>query len=304
MNIQFTLLDQSTTKKKILIIDDDKDILNFFTRQLSKSGFEPTIANSGFEALKHIGQTKFDLIITDIQMPEIDGFQLVAYIKVNTLNNDTPIFIQSAHLEDSNLKKLVKIGVIDSIPKGTPISNIITKIEKKFFPPIFKHELHKEIIDTLKVSINEIILHFFDSKMEIEELSEGIRYTKSGLYYGSIPLFGNIVFGSIAILGDNNFFESIAKRIFGKSSVNNIHPSKLTGVISETINLIAGSFKRNLLTINMPLVIGLPESGITSDKKLHQKIAGTSTCLEIKSPNSQCQVEICLGDPKLLVRDS
>jgi DNA-binding response OmpR family regulator len=93
---------------RILIVDDDSHILEFAQEMLSEEGHEIRTATSGEEALSIFKQLTFDLIISDIQMPELNGIQL-AY-KLRETNSATPILFFSSLSGGINEYELKKIG--------------------------------------------------------------------------------------------------------------------------------------------------------------------------------------------------
>lgn len=66
---------------RILIVDDEKPILNLIRISLSNAGYLCDTAGDGSEALEKIDHGKYDLILLDIMLPEIDGFELMEYIR-------------------------------------------------------------------------------------------------------------------------------------------------------------------------------------------------------------------------------
>ncbi len=74
----------------ILIIDDDKDILKVLKMVLKASNYNVTIVSTGKEGIKQFDKANFDIVITDLCMPEIGGADVAKYIK-NSDKSDTPI---------------------------------------------------------------------------------------------------------------------------------------------------------------------------------------------------------------------
>jgi two-component system chemotaxis response regulator CheY len=79
--------------------------------------FKFTEAPNGFEALKELPRDKFDLIITDINMPDINGLELVSFIKNSELYKNIPLFIISTEGSESDVKKGIALGVDEYIVK-------------------------------------------------------------------------------------------------------------------------------------------------------------------------------------------
>lgn len=129
-------IDQNETENKaqnhkILIVDDDPDILFTMKEMVQSLGFEAEIANSGKECLYMLNETKPDLILLDIMMPEMDGFQTVKKIKEKYKN--LPVFAVSAKEMRSEKDIIIKHGFDDFIPK--PINSKILNYKlRKVFP--------------------------------------------------------------------------------------------------------------------------------------------------------------------------
>lgn len=122
--------------KKILIVDDDEDILDFLGHNLKEEGFDVSIAKNGFLALNILEQNKPDLIILDIMMPIMDGIETCKKIRENTEYDSVIIvfltakdedYIQIIALEtggDDFIIKPIRIGVLLSRMKGLLRRNV------------------------------------------------------------------------------------------------------------------------------------------------------------------------------------
>lgn len=109
----------------ILIVEDEDSISNLLKISINQSGYSCNIANDGEEALNYLNKIKFDLILLDIMIPKIDGFELMKYI--NELGIPT-IFITA--MNDTNNKvKGLKLGADDYITKPFDIPELLARIE-------------------------------------------------------------------------------------------------------------------------------------------------------------------------------
>jgi len=94
--------------KKVLVIDDDKNALKFFSAILSEHGYEPIIAQDGREGLEKIEQSDVDLIVLDVMMPKKTGFVLFKELKRKDEYRDIPILMLTGvaeSLRDLDAKK-------------------------------------------------------------------------------------------------------------------------------------------------------------------------------------------------------
>jgi DNA-binding response OmpR family regulator len=118
-------------RKKILVIDDDEDIC-YLVKNLLQDEFEVKAAMNGKQGLKELENNNYDLVLLDIMMPDMDGYEVMEIIKEKT--QDIPIIFLSAKDSTSDL--------ILGFKKGA--ARYITK-------PIDTHELIHEIKTTLRI---------------------------------------------------------------------------------------------------------------------------------------------------------
>lgn len=110
----------------LLIVEDDKDLNNSVCAYLENSGHITTACFDGAEALKTLEKYEFDLIISDIMMPVLDGFSLVE--KIRQKNTQTPIIFMTAR-DDKFSKQLgYKLGIDDYVVKPFDIDELVLKI--------------------------------------------------------------------------------------------------------------------------------------------------------------------------------
>lgn len=102
--------------KKILIVDDNKLNLTV-AKNVLRSIYEITAASSGTEALEFIRNQSFDLILLDINMPEMDGFEVLEKLKTDHINKDIPVIFLTADSDADTETKCFMSGALDFIAK-------------------------------------------------------------------------------------------------------------------------------------------------------------------------------------------
>lgn len=104
---------------KILVVEDSSIMRGYISSSLKVSfpQIESIEVNSGFEALKTLPQHKFDIIITDINMPDINGLELISFIKKHPQYKDIPIIIISTEKSNEDKKRGFALGVSEYISK-------------------------------------------------------------------------------------------------------------------------------------------------------------------------------------------
>jgi CheY-like chemotaxis protein len=97
-------------KKKILIVDDDEMVLMALEELLKPEGYEVTAVSSGREALKRIEETLYDLLMLDIVMPEMDGFELCRRIREKDNYKERPVVYLTAKSREQDRKDGLEAG--------------------------------------------------------------------------------------------------------------------------------------------------------------------------------------------------
>ncbi|MFZ2310767.1 MAG: response regulator [Patescibacteria group bacterium] len=116
-------------KLKILHVDDEDDTLEVVKTILEKEGFEVTGAKRGEEALKKIKTNGFDLLILDVMMPDMSGWELFNKISVIKPNYHV-IFLTILELTQEKIKEIKKAGIRDYIRKPFDRQDFVNRVKK------------------------------------------------------------------------------------------------------------------------------------------------------------------------------
>ncbi|NUM35748.1 MAG: response regulator [Candidatus Brocadiae bacterium] len=101
---------------KILLIDDSIFTLNHYSEMIAKLGHEVLMANSGEEGVQVFIQSKPDMVLCDLMMPEMDGFEVLTQIKGNK-KDFAYFFLVTADVQESTRAKALKLGARDLVCK-------------------------------------------------------------------------------------------------------------------------------------------------------------------------------------------
>jgi two-component system chemotaxis response regulator CheY len=115
--------------KNILIVDDSELIRNFHSYILRSAGFNVLIAEDGFDALEQLFSKKVDLVITDINMPKMDGYVLIEKVRSDLQFEDIPIVIVSTEEEMIDKQRGFDIGANAYIVKPTQPDVLIQNVK-------------------------------------------------------------------------------------------------------------------------------------------------------------------------------
>ena len=115
----------------ILIVDDSLNNLTLLERILLRQGYQVKIASSGKQAIDAVHLDLPDLILLDIMMPAMDGYEVCARLKASDRTRDIPIIFLSALVEISNKVKAFKAGGVDYITKPFEPVEVVTRVENQ-----------------------------------------------------------------------------------------------------------------------------------------------------------------------------
>src|SRR5690349_6620661 len=120
------------TPKKILIADDEPDILEILSYTLSKEGYQIVTAKDGDDALAKAKLAKPDLIILDIMMPKKNGVEVCELLRAKPAFKDTLIIFLTALSDDSSQVKGLETGADDFISKPVSPKVLLSKVNSLF----------------------------------------------------------------------------------------------------------------------------------------------------------------------------
>ncbi|MBC3889787.1 PAS domain S-box protein [Acetobacterium paludosum] len=146
---------------RILLTEDDKVNQIVTARMLKECGYSVDIANNGFEAVEMAGKNAYDVILMDIQMPEMDGIE--ATKRIRETDQKTPILAVTAYALHGDRERFIKQGMDEYIAKPIKIEELVCAIEKAL-------KKKENNINNIGVSINangEIVFSEKEIKQEV-----------------------------------------------------------------------------------------------------------------------------------------
>lgn len=112
-------------KKKILVVDDDKELVEFLRDYLERDGYDVTGTVDGREALQLFRKREFDLVVLDLMLPEVDGFKVCKRMRREA---ETPIIMLTAKTSDESKIKGLDLGADDYITKPFSPGELLARI--------------------------------------------------------------------------------------------------------------------------------------------------------------------------------
>jgi CheY-like chemotaxis protein len=116
--------------KSILYVEDNEDNAYMLSKRLKKRGFEVLIAENGLLGVESSLENSPDLILMDLSMPEMDGWEATRVIKNNPVTKEIPIIILTAHAMAGDSEKALKTGAEDYDTKPINFKRLLVKINR------------------------------------------------------------------------------------------------------------------------------------------------------------------------------
>ena len=125
---------QRVTKSKVLIVDDEEDVVAALQFRLATAGYEVLAASNGAEALEVLKREAVDLVLADFMMPEINGLELTRLVKANPNWFETRIVLFSCNSEPEFRKRALELGALDYLPKTDGANSIVARVYEILSP--------------------------------------------------------------------------------------------------------------------------------------------------------------------------
>jgi two-component system, cell cycle response regulator DivK len=119
-------------KKKVLIVEDNEQNLYLFRFLLEKSDYEVIVANDGVEGVDKATTEKPDLILMDMQLPEMDGYEAVRRIKQHEETRHIPVVAVTSYAMVGDREKILGAGCAGYIEKPIAPETFVAEVEKYF----------------------------------------------------------------------------------------------------------------------------------------------------------------------------
>jgi DNA-binding response OmpR family regulator len=124
---------------RILVVDDNRDILELVQRVLQTYGYEVVVARDGLEALQQESTALPDLVILDVNLPMLDGWEVCRRIKAR---RDVPIMLLTVRAERADIERSRDAGADDHLPKPFDISEFLSRIGRLMARPLPPYTAH------------------------------------------------------------------------------------------------------------------------------------------------------------------
>lgn len=163
----------NNSQATILVVDDSRNNLFLLASVLTKHGYQVRKADSGLSALAEIKSQPPDLILLDIQMPDLDGYQVCEQLKATEVICDIPVIFLSGLDEVLDKVKAFKVGGVDYITKPFQLAEVLARVENQLNLQAAKAEVRKlneELEQRVKIRTQELEREIAEHKRSQEQI--------------------------------------------------------------------------------------------------------------------------------------
>ena len=162
--------------KKILAVDDEEDILELLTFNLTREGYQVAGAATGEAALQAVPREMPDLIILDLMLPGIDGLEVARRLKSDPAAKNIPIIMLTAKGEEADIVTVLELGADDYITK--PFSPRILAARVK---ALFRREVKDSLDESSVIHIHDIVIHPGRHEVTVQGQPVPLTFTEFGI---------------------------------------------------------------------------------------------------------------------------
>ena len=279
-------------RKKIYIVDDDPDIRGILADLLVRAGADVEEDDNGDLAFEKINKTKYDLILTDLNMPGIDGLELIKKPKKSDVNAETPLIMVSGYLDEAKEKEIVSAGAVSVIQKPFRLQSLVDLITQKLYTTQFKGSFTQKNVGCVVAAIKDVLTFYLKDPPKIKAPNMKNGNQSYGDVSALIGFNSPSALGSIAVSLDMTLLSRIGKAMMGEdiSGIrDDIDVQK--DIAGEVCNQLLGKIRTNFGRLGVNISLGIPEVLSGESHFIVHKINSTILAVPITHGSGACQVE-------------
>jgi signal transduction histidine kinase len=252
-------------KSKILIVDDAVDTVELLRKRFQAEGYETAEAYNGEEGLQKVPEFNPDLIVLDIMMPKIDGYEVCQRLKADENTKYIPILMLTAKGEVEDKIKGLDIGADDYLSKPFEYKELSARARSL----LTTKAAHEKKVEEEKSGALEQMM---------DQVAHEIRNPLTAIggfarkVYRNLPENDSNRKYMEIILEDVTVLENMIKQLIELKSMDISYkePTNINDVIQESLNIFKQDFKKNGIQVNIELFDNPPL--ISTDKKLFTRV--------------------------------
>jgi two-component system phosphate regulon response regulator PhoB len=165
-------------REKILIVEDEEDILELVRYNLVREGYEVKDAKTGEEALKIVQSAALDLIILDLMLPGVDGLEVAKILKNDSMTRTISIIMLTAKGEESDIVAGLELGADDYITKPFSPRILIARVRA-----VLRRKGERPVDDMATIKIHDLVIHPERHEVILGDTVVELTYTEFQVLY-------------------------------------------------------------------------------------------------------------------------
>jgi DNA-binding response OmpR family regulator len=121
--------------RKVAVVDDDREVREAIGESLARIGYEVKVAANGLRLVSTLHVDRPDIILLDVMMSWIDGFELCRAIKANPEFRDIPVVFMSGKTAPADMERGLSCGAVDYFPKPLDMERLLSRVREIVGPP-------------------------------------------------------------------------------------------------------------------------------------------------------------------------
>lgn len=198
-------------KIKVLLVEDEQTLAMIIKDTLTDEGFKIIMAENGVDGLKLFFESRPDILVADVMMPELDGFEMVT--KIRQTDKNTPILFLTARSAIKDVVAGFELGANDYLKKPFNMQELIVRIKALVGRTMFK----EEAINDVEFIIGEYKFNSVTQILDFQDTPEELSYRESEILKRLCVNRNNVVETQTILLdlwGDDSFFNTKSLHVF------------------------------------------------------------------------------------------
>lgn len=250
-------------RPRVLAVDDAPDNLVLLDRMLKRQGFDVAKASSGKECLARSASEHPDLIILDVAMPEMNGFETLKHLRGNELTKDIPVIILTANSKDAkSIEEGFSLGADEYLTKPIDQDELIARVRS-----ILRVVNAEREIEQLKADFQSMLVHDLRSPLSviIGVLELGVRGEFENNVEEAKEFMGSALDTAQKMLVLINDILDVAKLEAGKLQLNK-QPNDLNAIVTSAVGRLKVIARDKGVAVNVDMDNDLPICDCDGDK--------------------------------------
>ena len=282
-------------KIKLLIVDDDSDILALLKENFEADAFKVFVAQDGSHAERLMESEVFDAIISDLVMPRLDGFAVAALARASRNNKNTRFFILTGKDVDEEDKRLASLGIAELLPKTLRVEEIVERVRRHMPLAKLGQQYDADVVKACVVAVRTVIEFYFGESPAIDKPFIKAEMLGYGYVSAIIPMMqpGEMQ-GSLSLSCHKNFMVILKKAVLADYA-GELTNEMTCDMVGELCNQICGKLKLLLAKLEFAVEIGLPSVVVGEGHVIHHKCRNPPIAIPVKAKNCSFYVEFSMS---------